>query len=62
MMDNITSDDEDLGEIARLFKGTDATSSASQELLRMLKDLAPLKAFNDPRGIYARLPYGWEID
>jgi protease-4 len=32
------------------------------EFLKIQEDLAILKSMNDPRGIYARLPFNWRID
>lgn len=32
------------------------------EFLKLQDDLGILKAMNDPRGIYARLPFNWRID
>jgi len=33
----------------------------TQEFLKMKSDLKSLQEFNDPMGIYARMPLGWEI-
>jgi len=33
----------------------------TQELLKMKSDLKSLQEFNDPMGMYARMPLGWEI-
>lgn len=32
------------------------------EFLKIKKDLALLQSMNDPRGIYARLPFNWQIE
>jgi len=32
------------------------------EFLKLQADLAVLKSMNDPRGLYARLPFNWRID
>jgi protease-4 len=33
----------------------------TQEFLKMKSDLKSLQEFNDPMGMYARMPVGWDI-
>jgi hypothetical protein len=33
----------------------------TQEFLKMKSDLKSLQEFNDPIGMYARMPLGWDI-
>jgi protease-4 len=32
------------------------------EFMKLKEDLAMLQAMNDPKGIYARLPFNWRFD
>lgn len=47
------------GENAQIKKPADLLSA---ELLKLQEELTTLKTMNDPRGIYARLPYNLRID
>lgn len=61
VLDGLAGNEDDLGEVARLLGSGHGTPTARQSIMRMLRDLAPLDAYNDPRGIYARMPHGWNI-
>jgi protease IV len=53
--------------LALLFSGQEEPVSQAkldpltQEFLKMKSDLKSLQEFNDPMGMYARMPFGWEI-
>ncbi|HBL11509.1 MAG TPA: signal peptide peptidase SppA, partial [Cyanobacteria bacterium UBA11162] len=34
----------------------------TQEFLKLKEDLAILQALNDPKGVYARLPFNWRLE
>ena len=41
---------------------TQHTDPLMAEFLKLKEDLAILQAMNDPKGIYARLPFNWRFD
>jgi protease IV len=50
-------------EVAQLRQGSAASSSLlSQELQKLQADLAEMQTFNDPRGIYARMNFSFNLD
>ena len=53
--------------LALLFSNQEAPLSKAkadpltQQFLKMKSDLKTLQEFNDPMGMYARMPLGWDI-
>lgn len=53
--------------IERLFKSkigesvTPSQDAITAQMLKLKKDLAVFEMFNDPRGVYAYLPFNWQI-
>jgi protease IV len=47
------------GQEARLLQSQDPLST---ELLKVKAELGALKSFNDPHGVYVRLPFNFKLD
>jgi protease-4 len=48
-----------IGEGAHLQQSQDPLTT---ELLKVKSELSMLKSFNDPRGVYVRLPFNFKLD